>query len=884
MNISIWKKTIALSVSFLCMPAFTDPSQMAMNASDLEQSLAISQDDSCEKYLTVIKNQFSRVDQNLQDLALSVNNDRIASTKSKRSLIEEIVNLRQIIDQIQKDPFINIDATLNIRLIKLLDDMVHHIQKSVSAGFTTLEHYDTNTCFDRIFSGDVATSNIDTEIAQLQKNIETLENSSREIGLTWYNKAYRKVDQYIIDPCLKYNVVSRTGKILGASFLAWYFLWFRTERGTKPEDQLPFLETTITNKINADIPEDAQKEWSQTKKDWYKKYIANSDNNRQYGIRKEWSEALMQEKWMTSQRAKATKSMPNDYYEWEYWLREKVGAYAHMGLTDLNTLPDGFHFDKHNPIGIIGSVEKQLWQFYHNHMPIATLATPFIAPLLKTEADKAYGKISEKITEIHNRLKGGVYSQKAHADATRMEPKITFDDIIGLEHAKEELSIILRFFEDPDRWIRDGLKINSGFLFTGPTRTGKSHLAEALCGEIRKILSRQNRNPDEFGFYVINSAFIKKEGIANIMALARAQAPCVLFIDEIDLLRLQRVSDSDLLSEFLTSLSGTLNNHDPKKQVFILAATNKPQNMDFALKQPGRFGKEIRFFYPTFNERKKFFIQRLSDLAVNIDALNIDKLVYETAGASYENLADLIVTAFQKAKMFRRALDQSLLEEALDSAIRCIRIEGAKSYRNEERQIIAAHQAGHALATMLLPTIHKVAKVTLLPVQSKLEEEMIWEKVKKEDEQAPIEHGKMFTYSMHDTMGVATRQDKLNICKVHLAGHIAEELLLGECGYSYHNDDCGKGNSDSDKAMPFALSIAGCGKRIDDKTSREQRGRIEADAFKLIEQCKQEIRKLFEEHKEILRTIAQQLQERMTLSGDEIQAIITAGKTHTKQS
>jgi cell division protease FtsH len=834
MNISIWKNKFNLLLSILLLPLISSQALAIDPMDGITQEQIDEVRNLWEGQLSAIKDQFTRVDLNLQDLALMVNHDKIKTVESKHALIEEIKAIRSIIDSIQKDPFIHVDPATNVKLIHILNGIVDHVKKAVDQNMATFAPFPAEEVFKRVgdLEMDFEKINFEDDLAVLTKNIEDFESASKNIGLAWYNKVYRKFNDAVIQPSIKHNVVGNVGTAVAVTSMAWYLLWFNSNRGTRPENQAPFPPEGDANRINT--PEDVQRI----------QHYANSEHKKEV------------------------------YYEWEYWLRDKVGAYPHVNNVQLEyTDPLNHHYKGKNPLGILGNTQLKVWQFFHTQMPLATVALPYLTPILKEKADQSYGWLSRKTVEMHNSLMGGVYSQKAHESANKHKSTLTFNDLVGLAYPKQELSMILRYMEDPERWDRSGTGIERFILMTGPTRTGKSYIARALAGEISKILEKQNRNPDEFGFYEVNASMIKQATITGLLEYAKTIAPCVLFIDEIDLLRLQRSTDADLLADFLTALSG-MNSGDAKRQVFILAATNKPENMDAALKQPGRFGKEIRFEYPNFSERKEFLLKRLEALAIDTDELNIDKLVYETAGISYEALNVLIRGAFQKAKIHRRILDQELLEESLDSEIRQIRTKDAKNIPIEQRQIIAAHQAGHVLATMLLPTGHKVAKVTILPVQNRLEEELIWEKVKKDDTQIPIENGKMFTYSKHDTLNVHGKQQKLNICKIHLAGHIAEEVLLGECGYSYHVTDCPKGCSDKEKAYPFAVSLVAQGLRPDEKTSKKIRDKIDADAHQLFEESNKQLRELFEQHKETLQAIAQALQEKMTLTGAEIEAII----------
>jgi len=527
------------------------------------------------------------------------------------------------------------------------------------------------------------------------------------------------------------------------------------------------------------------------------------------------------------------------------------------------------NLDKQIKLKAIGYIDNFFHENQLGKMPIWSAA---IAPITYAAWGATLKKVGEKginnALRLSNWLKGGAYLNKKTEDVERVLPRITFDDLVGLENVKETFSVTLKYLEDPERFDRAKLNPEKGYLFTGATRTGKSYSAEAFFGEIRKMLKKYNRDENEISFYVINSSLIVKRGIQWILMLAKKSAPCVLFIDEIDLLGLQRAGgNKELLSEFLSEMSGCMET-DPKKQVIILAATNKPENIDIALRQRGRFGKIVHFEYPTFKDRKQYLVTKLNSLAINIAQFDLDKLAYESEGCSYEDLNSMLKGALAKAKIRGEVLTQKHLEFALDEEIRNIIFKYDKDLSKDELAIIAAHQAGHTLAYMLLDTHYKLAKTTIMPITIKLQEQNIWmpvdEKEKKHG-QKPIEYGHTFTYHEFDTLKFETRADKLNQLKVHLAGHVAEEIILASCGYTYHNED-------KQNAFDIAKSLIFAGIKVD-QLPKKAKNRLLDEAYELMNKAEQEIRQMLLNNTDKLTAISNALLQDKTLTATELYTI-----------
>ncbi len=546
----------------------------------------------------------------------------------------------------------------------------------------------------------------------------------------------------------------------------------------------------------------------------------------------------------------------------------------HLGwrphVDKLGNLDEG-HLKDH-PLEVGGRLER--WYHEYNTMLYAPLAVPLMWASSKNSIDAARFWLKKRVKKSINHLKGGI-NETEYEGIMKKNPDIDFSNIIGNEAAKAEGWKVVKYMEDPERYDRFKMQVERGILLIGKTRTGKTYFAEALAGEIKKVMKKQGRNTAELGFYNIKASLIAKHGIEYVLNLAKKEAPCVLFIDEIDLLALQRVGgDRDTLYAFLTSMSGCFE-RDLDKRVIIIGATNNPQNLDRALKARGRFGMILEFTYPEFRERKACLEKHLNALTLNVKAFDLDKLARETEGCSYEALLAIVREAFLQAKIKGAVINQDLLEKALDTTVRNIVFENQKEVPEHEHAIIAAHMAGHAVVTTLLPTSKKLAKVTTLPVLTEIEEEAIWDTYSKKDKDTTnqkdkdariTQYGQLFTYHDQDTLSLTDETEKLRQCTAELAGHIAEKLLLGSCGYSYHPDD-------SQKAYALVKAIAFRGLKESDLSEAEA-DRRKDDALALLKKCEADAVRLLEQNKPALERVAHALAENRILTAEQVQALM----------
>ncbi len=464
-----------------------------------------------------------------------------------------------------------------------------------------------------------------------------------------------------------------------------------------------------------------------------------------------------------------------------------------------------------------------------------------------------------KLKYWFNKAKGGSFAKTAEK-YDFIYPTTTFDDVIGLEYEKSLVYPHLKYIKDPERWDANELTPPTGILLTGPTRSGKTFFAKAICGELHK------QNPDKtIRFIPIDAHDIKERGIAWWMEMAKIVAPCVLFIDEIDLLGLQRTQDKTLLADFLQSLSG-ISDKDPKKQVIVIGTTNKPENIDTAMLQSGRLALEIRFKYPNMQERKHFITKRLEKFAIDPEMfeIDIDKLARETQDKSFEDIKLMIDTAFIHVGIKGQIISQQILEWALDNQLRKIVDLEQKQISASEKRLLAAHYAGQVLTQLLLGMDEKVSKVTIRQIVTKVKEENVYEQYYT-NKQTGLEQGAVFTYLDNDTFDVKSQDELAKKAKTLLGARIAERLITG----SYSAYFGWKKNS----AFNMIKSLVADG--IDFKSlSKSGQNMISDQSQERLKTFEADIEQLLLNHKDTLVALTDALQDKQTLSINQIIQVI----------
>jgi len=535
--------------------------------------------------------------------------------------------------------------------------------------------------------------------------------------------------------------------------------------------------------------------------------------------------------------------------------------------------------ENEDELGPLGQLESKIVGYTSGRMPIAKLFVTFVAPILfYKEFVKIKKWVTNKATQIHYKLMGGIEGKNAKDDYHNETPRYKFTDVVGLEHVKQELKPVIEYIKNCARFERVGIGPEKGYLFAGKPGTGKSFMAEALAGEILAALTEIGQSSNKFKFIPFEASEILEiirergvsDGIDAILNYAKKNAPCIVFIDEPDLLGLQRTSNRDLLSKLLNAMNGFLSNN-MSDNIILLAATNRPDNLDPALLRRGRLGKIIYFEYPSFESRKKYFHKKLFPIVADTSEFDLEKLARETEGCTFEAIQSVIRKAFQVTKIKGVSLRQKDLEIALNQEIRQI-LTDTKNISKEEQKIIAANQAACALSNILLDPSNKLACVTINPVMRAIRESCVWDRYYKQ-EQSMIQAGKIFTKKDKDTVEVYSYDEKIKKCKIKLAGPIGEEILLGNCGYSYDNES-------QQEALNIALSLVSEGINLKNIPKYFQE-KYYVKAMEIIETCKKELRELLEQNKQHLENIYNTLLEEKTLDADQVKEIIY-GKNESK--
>lgn len=292
--------------------------------------------------------------------------------------------------------------------------------------------------------------------------------------------------------------------------------------------------------------------------------------------------------------------------------------------------------------------------------------------------------------------------------------KITFKDVAGLEEAKEEVEEIVEFLRTPAKFTALGGKIPKGALLVGPPGTGKTLLAKAVAGEADVPFFSLSGSDFVEMFVGVGAARVR-----DLFKQAKAKAPCIIFIDEIDAIGRHRSrgnmpGGNDERENTLNSLLVEMDGFGTDSGVIILAATNRPDTLDSALLRPGRFDRQISIDKPDINGRTQIFNVHLKPLALDpsVDARQLSAQTPGFAGAEIANVCN--EAALIAARRDRKAVTMQDFQDAIDRVIGGLEKKN-KIISPEEKRIVAYHEAGHAIAGWFLEHTDPLVKVSIVP-------------------------------------------------------------------------------------------------------------------------------------------------------------------------
>ena len=309
-------------------------------------------------------------------------------------------------------------------------------------------------------------------------------------------------------------------------------------------------------------------------------------------------------------------------------------------------------------------------------------------------------------------MMGGVGKSKAKAYVQK-ETGVTFKDVAGEDEAKESLQEVVDFLHNPVKYTIIGAKLPKGALLVGPPGTGKTLLAKAVAGEAHVPFFSLSGSDFVEMFVGVGASRVR-----DLFEEAKKNAPCIIFIDEIDAIGKSRDSrfggGNDEREQTLNQLLAEMDGFDSSKGILILAATNRPEILDPALLRPGRFDRRIIVERPDLKGRVNILKVHSKDVSLD-ESVDLDAIALATSGAVGSDLANMInEAAILAVKNGRRAVSQKDLYEAVEVVL----VGKEKKDRilsQEERKIVSYHEVGHALLSALQKDAEPVQKITIVP-------------------------------------------------------------------------------------------------------------------------------------------------------------------------
>jgi AFG3 family protein len=307
-----------------------------------------------------------------------------------------------------------------------------------------------------------------------------------------------------------------------------------------------------------------------------------------------------------------------------------------------------------------------------------------------------------------------VGKSKAQLFDAENKVKITFDNVAGLDEAKEEIQEIVEFLKNPSKFTKLGGKIPKGALLVGPPGTGKTLLAKAVAGEAGVPFYTLSGSDFVEMFVGVGAARVR-----DLFKQAKEKAPCIIFIDEIDAIgrsrgKGQMPGSNDERENTLNSLLVEMDGFGTDSGVIVLAATNRPDVLDSALLRPGRFDRQISIDKPDIVGREAIFKVHLAPIKISND-IDAKKLAAQTPGFAGAEIANVCnEAALIAARRNKNAVDMQDFQDAVDRVIGGLEKKN-KIISPEEKKIVAYHEAGHAVAGWFLEHADPLVKVSIVP-------------------------------------------------------------------------------------------------------------------------------------------------------------------------
>ena len=457
---------------------------------------------------------------------------------------------------------------------------------------------------------------------------------------------------------------------------------------------------------------------------------------------------------------------------------------------------------------------------------------------------------------------------RSRARLTTDKDKVKFDKVAGLTEEKEEVQEVIDFLKEPKKFQKMGARIPKGVLLVGPPGTGKTLLAKAVAGEA-----------DVPFYFISGSDFVElfvgvgASRVRDMFKQAKQNAPCLIFIDEIDAVGRQRGTGlggghderEQTLNQLLTEMDG----FGANEGIIVIAATNRPDVLDPALLRPGRFDRQITVNLPDVKGREEILQVHAKGktFAKGVKLENIAKRTVGFSGADLENL--LNEAALLTVRRNKKAITMSEIDEAHDRVLMGP-AKVTKKYTEKEKKLVAYHEAGHAVVGIKLEGANEVQKITIIP------------------------RGQAGGYNLmlpREETFLSTKKELLETISGLLGGRVAEEIVFNEVTTGAHNDfekatkiarsmvteygmsDLGPIQFEHQESSVFLGRDYNKSRNFSSQVAFE----IDQEQRKIINECYAKTQKIIKENRDLLDLIAKTLLEYETITKEQIEYLVKNG-------
>ena len=548
-------------------------------------------------------------------------------------------------------------------------------------------------------------------------------------------------------------------------------------------------------------------------------------------------------------------------------------AYTYQIKGKLKDAKDGETFTVKTPLSdtvinkIVKSSEEKDFKIISKSDPSANGWVAFLINVAPTLL--LIGLAFWFFTKQLNGQKGSMDFGRSKAKLNSDNGRVTFKDVAGLPEEKEELQELIDFLKNPKKFTKLGARIPKGVLLVGPPGTGKTLLAKAVAGEANAPF-----------YFISGSDFVElyvgvgASRVRDMFKQAKQNAPCLIFIDEIDAVGRQRGTGiggghderEQTLNQLLTEMDG----FGANEGIIIIAATNRPDVLDPALLRPGRFDRQVTVALPEQKAREEILKVHARGKILS-KSVHLDSIAKRTVGFSGADLENLLnEAALLAVRREKSAITMSEIDEAIDRVIMGP-AKVTKKYTKEEKKLVAYHEAGHAVLGIKLDNANDVQKVTIIP------------------------RGQAGGYNLmlpKEEKYTATKTELLEQIMGLLGGRVAEEVVFGEITTGAHNDFSKATKIARSMVTEYGMSSLGpvqletpegssfLGRDYNKNRNFSDQVALEIDneVRKIINDCYSKAKKIIEKNRDLLDLIASNLIEHETLTKEQIDYLAENGK------